>query len=415
MRKRIIFIGLVLLAAGCNRDLLPGSPRSSHEPSGRQRADSSAKEDVIPPGEHVYLTAVRFPDGYAWDLDTCAVEGSVWIDLYRDGSLVRSVPADRSVHPDMHRYVGGHLYTDYSTDTETVVSRDGKELFRFEGREALRGFLVREDGVHTLGQDRDGEGFTYRVEGRTVYRSETGTILGSPDGTPGGALTEDGEDVLYTCCVPSGKGKQYVVMRGAEAARSPLDGDGVMAFGLVGGKVCRVQSYRRRMALLVEDSSVALIFRAGEELLWCRFVPWADDVLALLCASGPGGKRFLLQTVGGKNFQPAEGETVGDILADGGRMGWTETGPDGGLHRIRWCDGTVTEVAASTVAPGSASSPSASGSPGNYLASSRCALLHNGHLLLALTGRDGAPNSFQMDNESKEFPINGYFTSVTVE
>ena len=397
MRKRIIFIGLVLLAAGCNRDLLPGSPRSSHEPSGRQRADSSAKEDVIPPGEHVYLTAVRFPDGYAWDLDTCAVEGSVWIDLYRDGSLVRSVPAGGSVHPDMHRYVGGHLYTDYSTDTETVVSRDGKELFRFEGREALRGFLVREDGVHTLGQDRDGEGFTYRVEGRTVFRSETGSVLGSPDDAVGGALTEEGEDVFYSCCLPSEHGKQYVVMCGAETARSPLDGEGVMAFGFLGGKVCRVQTFRRRQLLYVGDASVALVFRTGEDLLWSRLLPWGKDALALLCVSGPSGKRFVLMTVDGKTFQPAAGETVGDILAEGTRMGWTETGPDGGLHRIRWSDGAVTETS------------------GGHLVSSRCALLRDGHLFLALTGRDGAPNRLQTDTESTEIPFNGYFTSVTVE
>ena len=108
MRTRFIFAGLALLAAACTRDpLFPGTPRSSHEPpSGRERADTSAGVDIIPPGEHVYLTAVRFPDGYAWDLDTCAVEGEVWIDLYRDGGLVRSIPAGASVHPDMHRYRG---------------------------------------------------------------------------------------------------------------------------------------------------------------------------------------------------------------------------------------------------------------------------------------------------------------------
>ena len=398
MRKRIFIVGLALLAAGCSRDpLLPGSPRSFHEPPGRHRTDSSGREDVPPPGEHVYLTAVRFPDGYAWDLDTCAVEGAVWIDLYRDGTLVRSVPAGGSVHPDMHRFVGGHLYTDCSTDTETIVSRDGKELFRFEGKEAIRGFLVREDGVHTLGQDRDGEGFTYRVEGRTVFRSETGAVLGSPDEAAGGALTENGEDVFYTCSFPSGHGKQYVVMRGAEVARDPLDGDGVMAFGFVDGKICRVQILGRRQMLVVEDTSVALVFRVGENLLRCRLHPWGNDVLALLCLSGPSGKRFLLQTVDGKSFQPADGETVGDILAEGTRMGWTETGPDGDLHRIRWSDGTVTETG------------------GGHLSSSRCALLRGGRLFLALTGRDGAPNRLRTDDGSTEIPFNGYFTSVTVE
>ena len=180
MRNTIGIIGLTLLAAACIREpLFPGTPRSSREPGGGRRKDTTATDKPLS-GEHVYLTAVRFPDGYAWDLDTCAVDGEVWIDLYRDGERVRSLPAGPSVHPDMHRYTGGHLYTDWSTDTETVVFRDGAELFRFEGREALRGFLVREDGVHTLGQDRDGSGFTYRIDGRIQYRSETGAVLGGP-------------------------------------------------------------------------------------------------------------------------------------------------------------------------------------------------------------------------------------------
>ena len=120
MRTRFIFAGLALLAAACTREpLFPGTPRSSHEPgTDWRRADSIA---ATPSGEHVYLTAVRYPDGFAWDLDTCAVDGEVFIDLYRDGERVRSIPAGASVHPDMHRYVGGHLYTDYSCGGETVI------------------------------------------------------------------------------------------------------------------------------------------------------------------------------------------------------------------------------------------------------------------------------------------------------
>ena len=52
---------------------------------------------------------------------------------------------------------------------------------------------------------------------------------------------------------------------------------------------------------------------------------------------------------------------------------------------------------------------------GLYLTSGRCALLRNGQLFLALTGRGGTPNRFQRDGEVTEIPFNGYFTSVTVE
>ena len=399
MRTRIILTGLALLATACFREpLFPGTPRSSHGPgSGRHRADTSA---VTPPGQHVYLTAVRFPDGYAWDLDTCAVDGEVWIDLYRDGERVRSIPAGASVHPDMHRFAGGHLYTDYSTATETVLSRDGAELLRFEGREALRGFLVREDGVHTLGQDRDGDGFTYRIDGRVMFRSETGEVLGGLDGTgaPGGALTEYGEDdVFYACWLPSEKGREYHVMRNSERYLTFPAADGTREILVSDGVVSRVQSKPRSLVLEVDGVAVSLGLNGGESCVWCRMAAWEGDVLALICAKGADGKRYFLQTAGGRKFMPPAGEAVSDLLCDGKRMGWTVIGRKGDLLRVRWSDGGVTEVT------------------GGYLASGRCALLHDGRLFLALTGRDGAPNRIQEDDTCTDIPFNGYFTSVTVE
>jgi hypothetical protein len=399
MRKLIGTLGLALLAAACIRDpLFPGTPRSSHEPGAGRRTDSTGT-DTRPPEEHVWLTAVRFPDGFAWDLDTCAVDGEVWIDLYRDGEMVRSQPAGASVHPDMHRYTGGHLYTDWSTDTETVLSRDGAELFRFEGREAIRGFLVREDGIHTLGQDRDGSGFTYRIDGRTLYRSETGAVLGGPDapGAAGGALTEFGEDVFYVCCLPSERGKEYHVMRNAERYQSFPTSEWTLDVLFSGGKVSRVLSKPRSLVLEVDGKETRLPLNGREVCLWSRLAAWEEDVVALVCAQAAGAKRFFLQTADGKTFTPFSGETVSDVLSDGERMGWTVTDGRGDLLRVRWSDGGVTE------------------GTGGFLVSGRCALLRGGRLFLALTGRDGAPNRLQEDGVHTDFPFNGYFTSVTVE
>ena len=109
------------------------------------------------------------------------------------------------------------------------------------------------------------------------------------------------------------------------------------------------------------------------------------------------GKRHFLQTADGRIFQGKAGETAEDLLVEGKRMGWTVIGDKGDLLRVRWSDGTATEIG------------------GGFLASSRCVLLHEGHLFVALTGRDGAPNRFLQDGKSVDIPFNGYFTSVTVE
>ena len=399
MRHLFALAGLALLAAACIRDpLFPGTPRSSHEP-GTGRRDSLTT-GAPPAGEHVYLTAVRFPDGYAWEADTCAVDGDVWIDLYRDGEKIRSLPAGACVHPDMHRYLCGHLYMDWSTETETFVSRDGSELFRFEGREAVRGFLVREDGIHTLGQDRDGDGFTYRIDGRAVYRSETGSVLGGPDspGTPGGALSEYGEDVFYACTLSSERGKEYLVMRNAERFQSFPASDGTRDVLVAHGKVSRLRSKSRGgLVLEVDGQETRLGVGGGASCLWSRLTAWGDDIVALVCTQRAGEKQYFVKTALGQSFTPFSGETVADLLADGKRLGWTVTNARGDLLRVRWSDGGVTE------------------GTGGFLVSGRCALLRDGHLLLALTGRGGAPNRFQEDGVHADIPFNGYFTSVTVE
>ena len=401
MRYLPILLCAAALAAACDREpLFPGAPRYTHAPGAGRNGNTLAPEEPLSPGPHTYLTAVRYPDGYAWEPDTCAVEGTVWIDLYRDGKRILSVPAGKSVHPDMHRYAAGHLYADYTTDTETVLTCDGTELFRYEGREALRGFLVREDGVHTLGQDRDGSGFTYRVDGRVVFRSETGTVLGVLDGAgpSGGALTAAGEDVYYACSLPSERGSDYQVMRNAECYHSFPDPDGTRAVLVDGGKVSRVLAKPRKLLLEVDGTETVLALQGGEACLWCRMLPWEEDVLVLVCALGAGGKRYFLQSAGGKRFQPAAGDTVSDLFTDGTRLGWTVTGIDGTLLRFQWSDGGSLSTGGDA-----------------YLASGRCALVHEGHLLIALTGRNGTPNRFLHDSERTDIPFNGYFTSVTVE
>jgi hypothetical protein len=278
-------------------------------------------------------------------------------------------------------------------DAGTVITCDGAELFRFEGRESIQGFLVREDGVHTLGQDRDGDGFTYRIDGRVAYRSETGAVLGGPD-----ALTEYGEDVHYTCCLPSERGKEYHVMRNAERLHSFPASEGTRDILFTGGKVARLRSQARGgLFLEVDGKETRLGIGVGEACLWSRLAPWEDDIVVLVCTRSAGIKRYYLRTALGKTFSPFSSETVSDVLADGKRLGWTVTDARGSLLRVRWSDGGVTE------------------GTGGFLVSGRCALVRNGRLYLALTGRDGAPNRFQEDGVHTDIPFNGYFTSVTVE
>lgn len=396
MRNLLAFLLAAAVLAACTRDLLfPGPPRYQIE-NPRPPGDTSAAA-ALPPGEHVWLTAVRFPDGFAWEEDTCAVEGTVWLDLYCDGKVVSSVPAGESVHPDMHRFLAGHLYADYSTSTETVVLRDGKELFRFEGRESLAGFLLRDENVHTLGRDRDGQGFTYRVDGAQVYRSETGAVVGDIDR---GALTGEEDAVYYCVSIPTEGTQEYRIMRNGETWRTLSDEGYGNTYDVryAHGNVYRIRSRPRRLVLETDGVETALPLAGGESALWCRLYAREDDILALVRAYGPSGRRFFLHSARAGALPLAKDAVISDVLSDGGRTGWITAGTDGNPAAFRWDGGG--EIPIGT---------------GRYLTSGRCALLRDGHLYLALTGRSGTPNRFQRDGEVTELPFNGYFTSVVVE
>ena len=132
--------------------------------------------------EVCYITAMDYPDDYDWRADR--EKGSVKCSLtvFADGVPMMKVPVgdayEVSSDPDMHRMMDGHLYTDYSTDAETVIKRDGKTILRYPGREVICGMLADGDTLYTLGHPRQGEGFTYRKNGEIVLERSSGRTFG---------------------------------------------------------------------------------------------------------------------------------------------------------------------------------------------------------------------------------------------
>ena len=393
MRRILLLASLAALAA-CTRDpLFPGRPRYTREPAGHKPVEAADSTLVPLSGVHVWATAVRFPEDFDWEVDTCAVEGDVWLDLYCDGRLLRSFPAGASLQADMHRFAGGHLYADCSTDTETVLYRDGAELFRFGGREALRGFRVLEDGVHTLGQDRDGDGLTYRIDGREVFRSPVGTVFGE-----GEALSESGGALWYCYSVQGASGRDFLIMREAELAGKTETKGVILDFRLSAGKSCWVQSQRGSLALMEDGGKrVPIVLNAGETVRSCRIAPGADDLYVAVQTDRNGIRRSFVQAARGSLFRLADGLTVAAILTDGKETGWVVTAADGAIRLVRE-NGDVLSV------------PS-----GGFLYGPRCAVFHEGHLHLALSGHFGEPGRLVTDTDVTQIPFNGYFTSITVE
>ncbi len=213
--KHSLFIAVMLAAvSGCGfldtgntRFNTPRSgtilPEPARDIPGKDIPGSSAADTSV------FLTAVEFDASYFWQRDTAGESEPFKLCVYRDMEKIFSIPGGPGTivtyAPDMHRYIDGHLYTDYCTSAETIIGKDGQELFRYKGREMICGFLVKDGTVYTLGQNRGGPGVYLRSNGETLFSESEGFIMGSISDqcSPGGALYEDGGNMYFSYQVPS--------------------------------------------------------------------------------------------------------------------------------------------------------------------------------------------------------------------
>ena len=194
MRRIIIAALLAAGLSGCSLtdpDFLPGTSRNDILNGPRTEREKERDEG------HLWVSAVEYPEGYDWKRDTARGIVSCRLVLFKDGDRSLELPVRGGVSPDgdMHRIANGHLYTDDISGGETLLHCDGKELFRYAGRETIRGFFIGSGGeVHTLGQNRSGPGFTYRIDGKIIHEEPTGTLFGEPGSGPfrSGAFCLDG-------------------------------------------------------------------------------------------------------------------------------------------------------------------------------------------------------------------------------
>lgn len=190
--------------------------RPSDIGSGQLGGDQGGEEEIA---RELYVTGVEYPQGYDWhsDPDYAHVACTLFLMKGDERILELSVGENHmvSADPDMHRCFGGHLYTDFSTDAETIVMKDGSELFRYPDREMICGFQVIGDDIYTLGTPRDGDGWTLRKNG-VITMVKTA-------GYPMTDLRMDGEDMWFAYVDPIGYGngeirkRCYLVVNGTAA------------------------------------------------------------------------------------------------------------------------------------------------------------------------------------------------------
>lgn len=350
-----------------------------------------------------FMTGFDYPEGYDWHADPQVGEVKCSLVVFANGAPMMKVPVGHeyevSSDPDMHRMIGSDLYTDYSTDSLTVIKKNGKLLYRYPGREMIVGMYVHDDDVYTLGQSRNGRGFSYRKNGEPLIERVRGTLFNTFFKTGQGCafafyetVESESKDLeRYFICI-EGEVSQVAVREDVSKVWDILYKDGRIWYiaSMVGVK----------WPVLVSDGEIRTLEASkNTSMRSCRFIPEASGI-----------------TIDGVTQHQTAHIISGGIWKDG----IMETRfPDGlvSVYSCAWDEGLccvlqgyksgVTSIfRTGEIYPVPEGYTVMGGSPMAVV---------DGILHVGLTAIDGTDPQVWKDGEMYPVRLNGYISSITVE
>lgn len=210
MKRILCALAALLILASCeiidyyslpstvrgNRTTVSGYTRDSsrYGPGGSAFAPQSF--DTV-----VWVSGVCVPGDYDWQKDSAMGVTDARLVLYRDSTLLLSAPIgpeyQLSPYPDAHHLLGGHIYSEYIGAGKTTILRDGKPLFEFAGAEYLKGLVLKDSEVYTLGCNPAESSHSLRRGATSIVRLSGGVIPGGfVENAP--ALYEDSGHLYFS-------------------------------------------------------------------------------------------------------------------------------------------------------------------------------------------------------------------------
>lgn len=353
---------------------------------------------------HLWVSAVAYPPDYNWLRDTARGTVSCQLVLLKDGERQLELPVREgglSPDADTHRIVDGKLYTDRCTDGETEIACNGTPLFRYACEETVRGFLVDGEGrVHTLGQRRDGSGFSYRIDGAEIFSRPAGTVFGQAGSgmTRSGALYRDGADICFGFETP---GRQYgLCVNGSVEEVILPEPEKVFDLRRVEGTVVAAfSSAGKGFRLLVGE---ALLEPASLLVLSARIVPdiSGDWRVAVRYRERSGREcNALVSEDGVEAFYTGFSGTLEHVLLRGDDA-FVATDGSGRVEAIRWPGGTLETM----------------GEEERWLLiHPACLWMGGGDSWVALTAPPGGNPQIRRGDERTTLLLSGYLTGIVYE
>ena len=226
-----------------------------------------------------YVTGFDYPEGYDWSSDRESGSVKCSLVVYANAVPMMKLPVgtdyEVSADPDMHRMIGNDLYTDYSTDSLTVIRKNGRRLFCYQGREMIVAMRTEDGDVYTLGQNRSGKGFAYRKNGEVIYQHASGNLFASSNGRSF-AFSEQVQ-------MASGSLERYYVYMNGSVSQIAVREDvkKVWDVKVSSGDVSYIASLVgiSTPVLVYDDNMVSLDMPNSTVMKSCRFVPDQDDMV----------------------------------------------------------------------------------------------------------------------------------------
>lgn len=344
-----------------------------------------------------YVTGFDYPEGYDWMSDPEAGSVKCSLVVYANAVPMLKIPVgteyQTSADPDMHRMIDGDLYTDFSTDSVTVIKKNGRYLFSYPGREMIVGMHVDSSGVYTLGQSRQGEGFSFRRDGELLFERTKGSLMGRV------AAIENG--FAFSEKVSGSNVERYYLYRNGDVTQIAVREDVKKVWDVTvsNSDVCFIATLTgiSHPVLVCGEDMYLLDFPLSVKVISCCFVPSEGELLidgVFVTSNGVMTSGLWRKDVRECLFPT--GMTVWSSCVDGSGVSCLLSHYSTGELKISRC-GEICTL------------------PEGYTAMGTAPLaMADGILYVGMTSLEGGEPAVWMDGEVRKLNFNGYISSISV-
>ena len=174
MKRLLLFTFFAALFFSCERATGTSNLISISRGDGTSRPD---KEDNLPQEELPDL-----PEGKS--LYVCGVDyskdGTTELVLFKDGVRLQAYECSNNTlisdEADSHFLINGDLYTSFTYNGKTSLSKNGELLFQINGKEYIRSILILDDILLSASVFTTSNGFPIRKNGNTVFSKQDGAL-----------------------------------------------------------------------------------------------------------------------------------------------------------------------------------------------------------------------------------------------